>query len=59
MGESQIPMTRSPSTRDMASVTTPAGFVKLMTQASGACTRIRSARSMTTGSVRSAYEMPP
>ena len=35
-GESQMPMTRSPRWRLIASVTRPAGLVKLMTQASGA-----------------------
>ena len=36
IGESQMPITRSPSTRLIASVTMPAGLVKLMTHADGA-----------------------
>ena len=35
MGVSQMPMTRSPSTERIAWVMIPAGFVKLMSQASG------------------------
>ncbi len=58
-GESQIPMTRSPRCRDMASVTRPAGLVKLMTQARGASRLMRRARSRATGTVRSPYAMPP
>ncbi len=54
MGVSQIPTTRSPSTRRMASVTIPAGLVKEMVQASGASSRIASAISTATGMVRRA-----
>ncbi len=58
-GESQMPMTRSPRYRDMASVTSPAGLVKLIVQASGASRAMLRARSRATGTVRSPYAMPP
>ncbi len=58
-GESQMPMTRSPRFRDMASVTSPAGLVKLIVQASGASRAMLRARSRATGTVRSPYAMPP
>ena len=45
-GESQMPITRSPRCGDIASVTMPAGLVKLMTQASGATAAIRRAISV-------------
>ncbi|CAM5728211.1 hypothetical protein SANTM175S_07884 [Streptomyces antimycoticus] len=48
-----MPITRSPSTRCIASVTMPAGLVKSMTHASGATVAIRSAIRSATGSVRS------
>ncbi len=47
-----MPTTRSPSSRDIASVTMPAGLVKLMTYASGATRRTASAIRMATGTVR-------
>jgi len=51
-GESQIPTTRSPSTRDIASVTIPAGLVKLMTWLSGATRCTVSAMRIASGTVR-------
>ncbi len=54
-----MPMTRSPRCADIASVTMPAGLVKLMTQASGASSATRCAIRVITGIVRSPYEMPP
>jgi hypothetical protein len=48
-----MPITRSPRWRAIASVTMPAGLVKLMTQASGATAAIRRAMSTATGTVRS------
>lgn len=59
IGVSQMPTTRSPRTPRIASVTMPAGFVKLMTQASGATRRIVSASETMSGIVRSAYANPP
>ena len=52
-GESQMPITRSPSTRLIASVTMPAGLVKLMTHADGARSCTASAIRNATGIVRS------
>ncbi len=49
-----MPITRSPSTRLIASVTTPTGLVKLMTHASGACSSTVRATWSATGRVRSA-----
>lgn len=43
----------------MASVTSPAGLVKLMTQASGAVRATLRAISRATGTVRSPYAIPP
>ena len=54
-----MPTARSPSTCWTASVTIPAGFVKLISQAFGACLAIVSARRTITGIVRSAKQMPP
>ena len=53
IGVSQMPTTRSPRTLRIASVTMPAGLVKLMTHASGATARTRSAIHRATGTVRS------
>ncbi len=47
-----MPITRSPSTRCIASVIMPAGLVKLMTHACGATAAIRSATRSATGTVR-------
>ena len=47
-----MPTTRSPSTPCIASVTIPAGFVKLMTHAPGATRATASATSTATGTVR-------
>src|SRR5699024_1730752 len=59
IGVSQMPTTRSPSTVRIASVTIPAGLVKLMTQAPGAaCATVR-AMSRATGIVRNAKARPP
>ena len=52
-------MTFRPSTGTSASVTMPAGFVKLTSQASGQCVRISRANPSMAGMERSAYEMPP
>ena len=54
-----MPTTRSPSTRCIASVTRPAGLVKLMNRASGACRATVSAIAVTAGTVRRANAMPP
>ena len=54
-----MPTARSPSTCWTASVTIPAGFVKLISHALGACLAIVSARRTITGIVRSAKQMPP
>ena len=54
MGVSQMPTTRSPSTVRMASVTMPAGLVKVMVQASGATSAMTRAMSRATGRVRRA-----
>ena len=54
-----MPTARSPSTCWTASVTIPAGFVKLISHAFGACCAIVSASRTITGIVRSAKQMPP
>ena len=54
-----MPTARSPSTVRIASVTIPAGLVKLMTQASGATSAIVRAMSRATGIVRRAKARPP
>ena len=54
-----MPTTRSPSTCWTASVTMPAGFVKLISQAAGARSAIVSASRTISGIVRSAKQMPP
>jgi hypothetical protein len=54
-----MPITRSPRNGSIASVTIPAGLVKLMTQADGASAAIRRAMSVATGNVRSPYAIPP
>ena len=54
-----MPTARSPSTCWTASVTIPAGLVKLISQAFGACLAIVSASRTMTGIVRSAKQMPP
>lgn len=54
-----MPVTREPSTEAIASVTVPAGLVKLMTRAPGASSAIRSAILSATGTVRSPYSTPP
>ena len=56
---SQIPTARSPSTRWSASVTIPAGLVKLTSQAPGARLAVRSASPTIAGIVLSAKQMPP
>ena len=54
-----MPTARSPSTCWTASVTMPAGLVKLISHASGARSAIVSASSTMVGIVRSAKQMPP
>lgn len=54
-----MPITRPPSSSAMASVTSPAGLVKLMTHASGAVRAILRAIARATGTVRRPYAMPP
>ena len=53
-----MPTARSPSTCWTASVTIPAGFVKLISHAPGARSAIASASATITGIVRSAKQMP-
>jgi hypothetical protein len=54
-----MPITRSPRYGCIASVTSPAGLVKLITQACGASAATRRAMSVATGNVLSPYAMPP
>ncbi len=58
IGESQMPITRSPSTGRSASVIMPAGLVKLTNQALGATSATTRAISSATGSVRRPYDRP-
>ena len=58
-GESQTPTTRPSRIGCTASVTMPAGLVKLISHASGARAAIVSASAVIAGIVRSAKQMPP